>query len=90
MGRANRLLPEKLGEKLRAVRLGLEIKTFEEMIARLDCPQANLYASSIYLYEGGSREPPLIVLLRYAQLAGVTVDVLIDDKKELPIKLPLK
>ena len=30
-------------------------------------------------YESGVREPDLLVLLRYARLAHVSVDVLIDD-----------
>jgi hypothetical protein len=44
--------------------------------------------SSISGYELGTREPPLIILLRYAHAAGVCVDVLIDDELELPRKLP--
>ncbi len=35
-------------------------------------------------YETGKREPPLPVLLKYARLAGVSTDVLIDDKLKLP------
>jgi hypothetical protein len=47
-----------------------------------------LYQSNISGYEIGEREPPLPVLLQYARVAGVCVDVLIDDKLELPDKLP--
>jgi transcriptional regulator with XRE-family HTH domain len=39
-------------------------------------------------YELGITEPPLIVLLRYARVAGVYVDVLIDDELDLPARLP--
>jgi transcriptional regulator with XRE-family HTH domain len=39
--------------------------------------------SSIAGYETGEREPPLPVLLKYAQFAHVVVDVLIDDKVRL-------
>lgn len=35
-------------------------------------------------YELGTRQPDLLVLLRYARLAGVSTDVLIDDKLKLP------
>lgn len=42
----------------------------------------------ISAYERGVREPPLTVLLRYAQAAGIYVDVLIDDDVDLPSKLP--
>ena len=39
------------------------------------------------MYELGKREPPLPVLLKYARIAGVYVDVLIDDELDLPKKL---
>jgi transcriptional regulator with XRE-family HTH domain len=42
----------------------------------------------ISAYERGVREPPLPILLKYAQAANVYVDVLIDDKLDLPTKLP--
>jgi transcriptional regulator with XRE-family HTH domain len=44
----------------------------------------------ISTYELGKREPPLPILLRYAQAAGVSTDVLIDDRLDLPAKLPAK
>jgi transcriptional regulator with XRE-family HTH domain len=39
-------------------------------------------------FERGKREPSLLVLVRYARLSGVPVDVLVDDEIELPDKLP--
>jgi hypothetical protein len=47
-----------------------------------------LVQASISGYETGTREPPLPVLLEYAEVAGVWVDVLIDDDLDLPDKLP--
>jgi hypothetical protein len=47
-----------------------------------------LYRSAISGYELGTREPPLPVLLQYARVAGVCVDILIDDGINLPKKLP--
>lgn len=82
MGRAERTKPQKLGEKLKKIREGLGL-TFEEMIARLDYPQIPLYRANIYRYEGGKLEPPLLILLRYARLADVSTDQLIDDELEL-------
>lgn len=38
----------------------------------------------------GQREPSLIVLLEYARVAGVCVDVLINDRLDLPAKLRAK
>jgi transcriptional regulator with XRE-family HTH domain len=39
-------------------------------------------------YELGTREPSLVVLLRYARLARVPVDYLLDDELDLP-KMPI-
>jgi hypothetical protein len=41
-------------------------------------------------YELGKREPPLPILLRYARVAGVQMEVLVDDEMDLPAKLPAK
>ena len=79
MGRGKRLFPKRLGQKLKQIRLTLNIETYEEMIDRLNCPEVKLYPSSIYLFEQGEREPLLIVLLKYARLAKIPVEVLIDD-----------
>lgn len=53
------------------------------MISRLDVKEVRLYRSSIHEYERGNREPPLIVLLKYSELAGITINDLVDDKIEL-------
>jgi transcriptional regulator with XRE-family HTH domain len=42
--------------------------------------------SSISGYEIGAREPSLITLLKYARLAGVHMDVLVNDEMDLPKK----
>jgi transcriptional regulator with XRE-family HTH domain len=46
------------------------------------------FRSSISGYELGTREPPLPILLKYAQAAGVCVDILINDDLNVPEKLP--
>jgi len=79
MGRGRREIPRRLGEKLKKIRLNLGIETYEEMISRIDRPEMSLYPSSIYLFEQGEREPLLAVLLRYARLGKIPVEVLIDD-----------
>ena len=43
--------------------------------------------ASISGYERGDREPPLPILLRYARLAKVSTDFLIDDDLDVPIVL---
>jgi transcriptional regulator with XRE-family HTH domain len=59
------------------------------MIKRLDI-EGMTAASQISEFETGKREPSLVVLLRYARLAGVCIDVLVDDSLDLPTKLPAK
>lgn len=87
MGSANRVKPEKLPQKLKTIRTSLGL-TFEELIERLDCSQIPLYRASISQYESGKREPPLIVLLRYARTANVNLEILVDDELKLPERLP--
>ena len=83
MGRSYRSRPKKLGAKLKLIRTRLGL-TQPEMIGRLSVKDEPLYPSSISEYERGKREPPLLVLLRYAKLADISTDVLIDDKLNLP------
>lgn len=89
MGRAtrrNRHYPKRLGEKLLRIRTALELSQ-NGMLKLLGDP-VGLLGTSISGYERGVREPPLLILLKYARIAGVCVDVLIDDETELPVKLP--
>ena len=86
MARGVRLKPERLTEKLIQIRLSLGLSQ-NELIKRLD---VDLTQNRISEYERGTGEPPLPVLLKYARLAGVCVDVLIDDEQDLPEKLPAK
>jgi transcriptional regulator with XRE-family HTH domain len=58
------------------------------MFRRLGKTRSRIYASHVSGYEQGTREPPLDVLLQYARVAGVPVEVLIDDKLNLPDRLP--
>lgn len=85
MGNA-RPKPERLAEKLRQVRLSLGLSQ-TELLRRLDAEHLLAY-SQISEFETGRREPSLLILLRYARLAGVPADVLIDDELDLPEKLP--
>jgi transcriptional regulator with XRE-family HTH domain len=86
MGRTARPKPFRLGEKLLKIRNSLELSQ-DQMLERLGLAKW-LYRSAVSGYELGTREPPLPVLLKYAEIAGVWVDVLIDDELELPKKLP--
>ncbi|HET6853612.1 MAG TPA: helix-turn-helix transcriptional regulator [Pyrinomonadaceae bacterium] len=82
MGRSYRARPKKLGAKLKQIRLSLEL-TQEEMVKQLAVKDEPLYSASISQYESGKREPPLLVLLRYAELYGCTMEDLVKDKVKL-------
>ena len=88
MGRYPRRKQMRLAEKLLTVRLALGLSQ-NEMLRRLGAEE-ELFRSSISNYELGDREPPLYILLEYARLAGVCLDVLVDDELDLPEKLPGK
>ena len=86
MGRATRPRPKRLAEKLLYIRteLGLSQNGMIRLLGLTD----DLTQDYISAYERGVREPPLPALLRYAQVAGVYVDVLIDDEVDLPERVP--
>lgn len=88
MGRAARLRSARLAEKLRAIREALGLSQ-NELIRHLGLEDV-LYQSNVSGYESGEREPPLPILLKYAEVAGVCLDVLANDKLNLPAKLPAK
>lgn len=87
MGRGARMRPAQLPEKILKVREALG-ETQEGMVRRLGFNE--ITREYISGFERGTREPPLPVLLRIANLAGVYVEVLIDDEVDLPKKLPAK
>lgn len=84
MKQAARMKPMRLADKLRRIRTELGLSQ-NEMLARLGFGE-HLFRSNISQYELGTREPPLVVLLAYARVAGVSTDVLIDDELDLPRK----
>ena len=79
MGNVRRERPKRLGRKLLAVRQRLGVSQ-TEMANRLKLKTYTVISS----YEHGTREPNLMTLLRYARLIGVSMDVLVDDKLDLP------
>jgi transcriptional regulator with XRE-family HTH domain len=87
MGQARRPQPARLAEKLLQIRQSLGLSQ-SQMLQRLGDTKTKIHAPHISGYESGKREPPLIVLLRYAQAAGVPVELLIDDERDLPEHLP--
>jgi transcriptional regulator with XRE-family HTH domain len=83
MGRSYRSRPKRLADKLKAIRLQLGL-TQADMVKALAVKDEPLRPASISGYELGQREPPLLVLLRYAKLGGCTMEELVDDKIRWP------
>jgi transcriptional regulator with XRE-family HTH domain len=75
--------PKRLAKKLTQIRKNLGLSQ-TEIVTALRYKASPLRASQISNFEQGKREPPLMLLLAYARLVGISTDVLIDDKLELP------
>lgn len=86
MGTRARQQPVRLAEKLLQVRMMLGLSQ-NGMIRQLG---VEFSQNRISDYELGKSEPPLALILRYARLVGICVEVLIDDELDLPAKLPSK
>jgi transcriptional regulator with XRE-family HTH domain len=78
--------PERLAEKLREIRLGLGLSQ-TEMLKQLE-REESMHYGRISEYEGGKREPTLMMILQYARVAGVHMEDIVDDGLDLPERLP--
>jgi transcriptional regulator with XRE-family HTH domain len=78
--------PKRLGKKLAAIRSALGLSQ-NEMVRRLRL-SGKLTREEVSAYERGVREPSLPTLARYAKVAGVWIDVLVDDLLDLPKEIP--
>jgi transcriptional regulator with XRE-family HTH domain len=76
----------RLAKKLLKIRKSLNLSQ-NEMLQKLRLEEP-FTRQSISFYELGDLEPPLFILLRYARVAGICTDVLIDDRLKLPSKIP--
>jgi transcriptional regulator with XRE-family HTH domain len=86
MGSARRPQPKYLPAKLLRIRqlLGL---TQEQMAAQLRHVKPSPQPGQVSRFEQGKREPSLFVLLEYARMVGVSMDILVDDELDLPKRL---
>ncbi len=82
MGAAPRPRPDRLAEKLAQVRAKLEM-TQPELAEALSDKRWKIVRADISNFERGAREPASVFLLRYARLARVSVESLIDDELDL-------
>ena len=80
MGRSPRNKPMKLSRKLLAIRKRLRMSQ-TEMARALEL---KVHYSAVSNYELGTREPDMLVVLRYARLANVSMETLVDDQLNLP------
>src|SRR2546421_255996 len=85
---ARRPAPKRLGEKLLQIRTALGLSQ-AQIVKRLDYTESPLYPAQISNFEQGKREPPLQLLLAYARLANIPLEVLADDRLDLPATLPV-
>lgn len=88
MGTKARHKPERLAEKLLRIREALGLS--QNGLIRQMGAEELLAQNTVSEYELGKREPSLLVLLKYAEAAGVCLDVLANDNLDLPAKLPAK
>ena len=86
MGGRARQKPERLGEKLLQVRTALGLSQ-PAMLHRLGAEDTIKY-TRISDYELGKGEPSILLILEYARVANVHMEVLVDDSLDLPDKLP--
>jgi len=86
MGKGKRARPKYLGKKLREIRDRLELSQ-NAMLRHLGL-ESEFSRAELSAYERGVREPPLQVLLRYSEIARVWVNVLIDDRLDVPPNRP--
>jgi transcriptional regulator with XRE-family HTH domain len=89
MGRGARRRPKLLAAKLRAIRDRLGSLSQAILVERLGLAEY-VNPNEISDFERGVREPDLLTLKAYADVAGVSTDVLIDDALDLPDELPAK
>jgi transcriptional regulator with XRE-family HTH domain len=83
---ASRWRPAGLAAKLRQIRLTLNVSQ-SVLLTALGVGDEISY-NRISDYERGKFDPPLPVLVEYARLAGVHLEVIADDRLDLPNELP--
>lgn len=85
MGSA-RWRPQRLAEKLRQIRLILNLSQ-SELLTKLGVAEEISY-NRISDYELDRFDPPLPVLAEYARVARVHLEEIVDDRLDLPKTLP--
>jgi len=88
MGSAARSKPKRLAEKLLEIRveLGLSQNGLIRQMGFTD----DLTQAQISMFGRGIRQPSLLILAAYAQVANVYMEALISDDVNLPRRLPAR
>ena len=87
MGLSRRKKPQRLAEKLSEIRSRLDLSQ-TQMVKRLGAAADTLQPGHVSEFEAGRREPSLLVLLQYSRIAGIPMEVLVDDEIDIPKNLP--
>jgi transcriptional regulator with XRE-family HTH domain len=77
-----------LAKKLLGIRHGLGLSQIQ-LVKQMGIDGVLAY-HRISEYESGRREPALWVLLAYGRVAGIHLEDIVDDNRDLPEKLPGK
>jgi transcriptional regulator with XRE-family HTH domain len=88
VGHKARYRPARLAAKLLQIRRDLGLS--QSQLAKLLDLQIKTSTARVSEYESGAREPGLLLLLRYARIVGISVEVLIDDSLNLPERITPK
>ena len=78
--------PKRLAQKLRQIRFIFDLSP-SELLTALGVEEEISYPR-ISDYELGKTDPSLFVLNEYARVAGVHLELITDDRLDLPEKLP--
>ena len=78
--------PRQLAEKLLQIRQSLALSQ-SDLVKQMGVAQM-IHYTNISKYELDKNEPPLMILLAYAKLAQVHLEVIVDDEIDLPRRLP--
>ncbi len=85
MGTRKRPAPKLLARKLLRIRQHLGVGQLEMYRKLKDIPGGPPGGSMISRYERGERQPNLLVLVAYADLVGIVLDPIVDDRWDMDL-----
>ncbi|MFN2531696.1 MAG: hypothetical protein ABR555_10390 [Pyrinomonadaceae bacterium] len=82
MGKRPRHKPRRLGKKLQQIRHAQGLS--QTQILKEMGLEGKYERNNLSNFETNKREPPMIIVLGYARLAGIDANLILDDKAQLP------